>query len=910
MDTELLTGFSEDSLECLEGIEQELLALEEGRNSDETINKIFRVMHSIKGSSGFFGLQAIEKISHHGEELLSKMRDKAVPLDTTNIDVLLNTVDQVKLMFGDSNWGEGFDNGALLDALDQCIHQQYGETNDAIVNTHFDKEINSSARLAQESHHNLIIENLPEQIKIPDTKQQPIAVETNKTLSAPKNIKNEPSTIRISVNVLDQLLELIGEVVLGRNQLVSQLEGDRTFNGLSTSITKLHRHVIQTRMQSIGSVLEKFKRIVRDLSKQLGKEIKLHIEGGDIELDRTILEAFSDPLTHLVRNACDHGIELPSERSKNGKNPCGNLYLRTYHQSGQIIIEVEDDGKGIDPVKIKESAIKKQVLSEKEANSLTDKELVELVFHPGFSTKEETTSISGRGVGMDVVKTNFEKLGCVFDVSSKSGAGTLFQARMPLTQAIVDSSVISGLIISLGKHKLAIPQLAVNEMIRLVPQERSKSINNIKGRDILTLRDTLIPIIRLEDTLNTPRIYIDPITGEVCPERRQSLTDRRKNTLITAFETGQRIIADRRIKSEIFIILQYKQDHFCIPVHKVVGTEEIVVKKVPKLIKYRKVFDGTTILGNGEIVTILNINGIVEEAALDFQQARSHKNLQQIANQVEPDETQKLVVFENAENEFFAIPVQLISQVQKVMVSDLKQAGSREFIEMHGESQEVIRPENKVNLSPIKDESSKRIVIIPNIEDPIGMLGRKVIDTIEIDEEKISGRAQEEGVVGRLFYKDKLISILDIFSMLGILQKDVSSIEVDPTIEKSRILLVEDMLFFRHLIQSYFESFGFRNITVARNGKEALDILNQMSGGFDLIVSDVEMPEMNGYEFVSMVKSDPNYKNLPVLALTGLAGQENIKKGLEAGFDAYEVKIDKFNVIQQVIKLLTAQILG
>jgi two-component system chemotaxis sensor kinase CheA len=654
-------------------------------------------------------------------------------------------------------------------------------------------------------------------------------------------------------------------------------------------------------MQPIGVLFGKYKRTVRDLSEQLEKKIELTIEGEEIELDRTIIEAIADPLTHLVRNSIDHGIESPAERTNANKSIFGAIHLRAYHESGQILIEVEDDGKGLDSVYIRQKAVQKQVITQQEADAMSERDALNLIFIPGFSTKDEASSISGRGVGMDVVKTNLGKIGCVLEVSSQKGKGTLVSVRIPLTQAIVNSSVISGLIIKLGVYTLAIPQLAVNEVIKLSAAEQMGKIDLINGQEVFKLRDRIIPLVHLEDILEIERTFIHPVT-------RKSGLDKRKT--IVPHEDGDNAkndthdIMNKRKSSVIFIVLHFKQNFFGILVDQIAGTEEIVVKRLPKLIKHRRVFAGATILGNGQVSFILDINGMVEQTGLNFGKKGDSYYHHFLRTRKEIVEKQKCVIFTFAKNEYFAVPINLLSEVDRFNKKEIRTIGTREFIQRHSESIPLLRLDKFLDVSPFDDNQESMIVIIPaRVQYPTGLIASSIVTNVDLTEEINTKEASEKGVMGTFFLDDKLITIVDFFTLLQKSDPSKYKAHVDDSIEKCRILFAEDQLFFRQLVTQYFKSYGIKHITVAKNGEEALKLLLATPDKFDIIVSDIEMPVMNGYELVSNIKSDPKLAQIPVLALTSLSSEENIRKGLDVGFDAYEVKLDKEKVIMRLNEL-------
>ncbi len=915
---ELLKDFVAESAENLNAIEQTLLGLETDK-SPEAIDEIFRAIHSVKGAAGFFQLVNIEQVGHKAETLLDKIRSSEIEISAGIIDILLRARDALSDMLTQPDLGNASDMSDLIAELEAVLSGQPGTAPESIAQA-AEPEIETGQRgmisegdeSADEKTEAVPVARKdaePTSLEMPENAYQPtdmIVDREKKTTGPERSAVTEKSTIRIGVEVLDELLELIGEVVLGRNQFLTKYERDKTFQTLSQSITKLHQHVIQTRMQPIGQLFNKYKRTVRDLSKDLGKKIELHIDGSELELDRTILEAFSDPLTHLVRNSVDHGLEEPEVRSNSGKGILGNLYLRARHESGQILIEVEDDGKGIDPQVLRAKAIEKQLITEPEADLLSDKDIIQFIFHPGFSTKEQATKLSGRGVGMDVVRSNLEKIGCIVDISSNPGKGTLIQTRIPLTQAIVNSSVIAGLIINIGPYTLAIPQVAVNEVIKLSPEVEMRQISRINEQEVFKLRDKLIPLVHLEDILEMPRTYITRDGQKTAVDRRKSFVDRRlensdaENQAHEEHRTGD----DRRKRSFIFIVLQFKQNYFGVLVDQITGKEEIVVKRLPQLIKHRKVFAGSTILGNGKVALILDINGLVEKASLNF--TRQQENLYQtiMSRKMVQEEKQHVVVFNYAPEEYFAVPVNLLSEVDKFKMKDVKKVGDREFIQRHGKSIPLLRLDKSLNVSPLEEEKEDLIVIVPSrIKYPTGVIGNSIITNIELSEDLNTKEADENGIMGTFFHNGELITLLDIFTLLQKFDPKRYHRELAGDIEQCRILFAEDQIFFRQLIAQYFRSYGIKKTTICKNGEEALQALIAKPGDFDIVVSDIEMPVMDGYQLVSTIKSDPKIRDIPVMALTSLDSEENVKKGMDAGFDAYEVKLDKDRVIHKINEL-------
>jgi two-component system chemotaxis sensor kinase CheA len=877
-DDDIINNFVTETKENLEIVEKKLLAIEQDSSFD-TLNALFRAVHSVKGAAGFLEYKSIETLSHLAENVLGKIRDSQIGISDSIVTLLLQCNDRLKQMMETNDFGESSDTSDLVKQFSILLDvTQLNSTQQSDNIPHFNPNPSSSDISSSET----------DIVSTKSTDQFP-----GKEFGGSQKKHNQPSqsTIRIGVRVLDELLNHIGEVVLGRNQIITKFAGDPSFSTLSQSITKLHQYVIQTRMQPIGTLFERYTRTVRDLSAKLNKKIDLHLEGNEIELDRTIIEALADPLVHLIRNALDHGIEVLEERSRSGKSIVGNIYLRALHESGQILIEVEDDGRGIDTNRVKAKAIEKGIINQEKSEQITEKELIELIFHPGFSTNDNVTEISGRGVGMDVVKSNLEKLGCMVEIMSRKGKGTIVSARIPLTLAIVNSSVISAIIISIGNYTLAIPQLAVNEIIRLSPDEQQKRIERIKGQEVFKLRDKIIPLVHLEDLLNIPRTYFDPIKNTFGKDKREYIT------------TDDKEIRDRRKQCAIFIVLQYKQNFFGVLVDHIQGTEEIVVKRMPMLLKNRKVFAGSTILGNGTVALILDINGMVEIANLDFFKKQESSHVQ-FNKKIIKEDSQKIVIFNNAINEYFALPVNLLSEVDRFSVSEVHRSGPREFIHRHGESVPLLRLEKQLNVSPIESNKKSYTVIIPSrVKYPTGIICNRIITTSLLTEAINTKEADGKGVMGTLFIDNKLIMLLDIYTLLQHSDPERYKDIVEENVQSVRLLIVEDQLFFRQLVSQYFKNYGIKNIHVACNGEEALDFLYKNTSLIDIVISDIEMPVMDGYQLVASIKSNPQFSHIPVMALTTLGSHENIQKGMEAGFDAYEIKIDKDKVLKSLCSL-------
>ena len=648
------------------------------------------------------------------------------------------------------------------------------------------------------------------------------------------------------------------------------------------TISGVHETVIETRMQSTGSLFDRYRRVVRDLARQLGKEVALHIEGGDLELDRTILESFADPLTHLIRNCMDHALETPTEREATGKNRQGNVYLRSYIQSGEIILEVEDDGRGISAERVCEKAVSKGVITAEHASRLSEKEKVLLIFQAGFSTKDQATDVSGRGVGMDVVRNNIENVGGSIDVQTRVGQGSTFSAILPLAKALVSSSLTKALIVDLHGEQFAIPETAVSEIIRFDARTAAK-ITRVDGQNVFQLRDKLIAVVNLEEAL---RLAADEQSSEV-------------NT------------SPHRDNSCCLVVFQYRKDRFGAIVDNVVGIQEIIVRSTPKLLQNCAVYSGHTVLGTGRVSLILDINGLVQKLDLSFGEASL--KLKTIASPAENNgntiavtkkcTSQKMLVFSYAENEYFAIPLELVAIIERIGPSDLRMVGEKEFCQLKQETISVMRLDKFLPIGKFtEDRNDFCLIRAAAVRFPIGILTGPDVCVIDVDDTFETRINDAKGILGTFLHQNRLVMLLDLYSVFEKHAPDMIRLgEIETS--RARILVAEDSLFFRRLIEQYIRCDDWE-VEIVNDGIEAWEKLQNETGRYQLIISDINMPRMDGFELATRVREDRRFDMVPMVALTTLSDDHFREKGLNLGFDRYVVKIDKHQVRQTVAECL------
>ncbi|MEM1104007.1 MAG: chemotaxis protein CheA, partial [Pseudomonadota bacterium] len=637
---DLLGEFLTETAESLDVVDRELVRFEQNPQDRAILDNIFRLVHTIKGTCGFLGLPRLEAVAHASETVLGKFRDGELSVTPDGVTLILESLDQIKVILTfletEGSEPEG-DDADLIDRLEKAARGEFGgaAANDEAPSADAPAE---EAAVSEEEAAPVEAEaaaETPAPEQAPSAPPAPKAEEAPAPAAAPEaagktgepSIKNQ--SIRVNVEVLEDLMTMVSELVLTRNQLLQMVRAmdDSEFKvplqQLSNVTAELQDTVMKTRMQPIGNAWQKLPRIVRDVSKDVGKKIDLVMEGQDTELDRQVLELIKDPLTHMVRNSADHGLEMPADRTAKSKSEVGTIKLRAYHEGGHIIIQVSDDGAGLNTARIQEKALAKGIVTEAELATLNENQIQRFIFAPGFSTAEAVTNLSGRGVGMDVVRTNIELIGGTIDLVSTQDKGTCFTIKIPLTLAI-----ISALIVEACGSRFAIPQLSVIELVR-TGTGSEHLIETINATKVLRLRDRLLPLIDL-------------------------------NALLGA--AGER---DLENESHFVVVMQVGERRFGIVVDNVFDTEEIVVKPVASVLRDISMFSGNTIWGDGSVIMIIDPNGVAGAAALNKEEANKSAAAAQdrlIAN----DDATSLLVFRAGSDEPKAAPLALITRLEEI----------------------------------------------------------------------------------------------------------------------------------------------------------------------------------------------------------------------------------------------------
>jgi len=863
IDEDILKDFLVEAKDGIAKMEEEFIELEKDKGNLEIIKSLFRTMHSLKGAAGFFGFKSLEGIAHFAEDILSKIRDGELEPTEEIVDVLLKCLDEIKFIVSylEENKTEPINDRILefLVTLSNFAEKLKKKQSPSPVKEEA-PQMEEAKVTSQETKEEVAPPSPEEKLSFEETKEVPQKEEKKeeKQVSTPQ-VQLTETHIKVDIQLLDQLMNLAGELVLARNrvvQLANRLndpELARSVQALSMVTTELQETIMKTRMQPIGVVFNKFPRIVRDLARALNKKVNLHLEGTETELDRSIIEAIKDPLTHLVRNSIDHGIEPPEMRAQVGKPLEGNLVLRAYHEGGQVVIEIEDDGRGIDKEKIKKKAIEKGLLSPEEAERLSEKEILSFIFKSGFSTAEKVTQVSGRGVGMDVVKTNIEKLGGSIELNTVLGKGTTVRIKIPLTLAIIPA-----LIVTSHGSRYAIPQVSLRELVSIDPQ---KDILKMGDTEFYRLRGEIIPVVRLGRALG----YQD---------------GKDENSLVI-LTTGDRFIG--------------------LLVDQIYDSEEIVVKPLGKWFKNISLYSGATIMGDGKLALILDVVGLSRLAGLKTEEIE--RALEERILKTSAEETQFILIF-NVGEDSFALPLALVSRLDKVKASEIQMVGGKEVILYKNKVIPILRLENYLPIQGLPPQEEYNLLFFTERDKTCAILCSRIVDTLETTLEVDTTLYSQPGVLGHRIINNKTVLFLDIYKVIEMFDPEWFIVKRKEEEEEGpvKILLAEDSPFFQNLINNYLHQAGYE-VEMAVNGEEAM---NKLKSGFkpDLIITDIEMPVMDGFQLIKEVRSMPEFRDIPILVQTSLAGEDIRKKVFELGANAYVIKLEREQVLSAIEELL------
>ena len=691
---ESLNEFLIESHELLDGMEAGLLSLEKSPQDPEAIDRIFRAIHSIKGASGFLSLAKIEAVSHEGETLLARLRDQTIRADAKIVSALLDLSDCLRQILSAIE-RDGSEGGGDYSAAMAAVRAIYSSSS-------------TDALVAQAGE---------------------AAGEAGGDSAAGSGAS--AATLRVDLLLLEKLMNLVGELVLARNQILQHAVRQRDSGFLATTqrlnlvTSELQEGMMKTRMQPISTIWGKFPRIVRDLGVQLGKKIRIEMEGKETEVDRTIIEAIKDPMSHMIRNACDHGVETTAERTAAGKPAEGRIVLRAWHEGGQVIIEMTDDGRGMDPAKLKAKAVAKGLITTQAAEKMDDAQALRLIFEAGFSTAEKVTSVSGRGVGMDVVKSNVERIGGSVDLHSVVGKMTTIRIKIPLTLAIIPA-----LIIRSGGEIFAIPQVNLLELVRIDPEHSDEKIEEVNGEPVFRLRGKLLPIAFLNKELK----------------------------LDTKRWSGQ--------KANL-VVLMAEEHQFGLVVDSIMDTEEIVVKPLGAQLKSLSVFAGASIMGDGRVALILDVVGLAKRARLI--QSSRQRNLADASGDGEEKasgDLQTLLVFRAAGRERMALSMAKIDRLEEFQPKVIERSGQRPVVQYRGGIMPLISlAEYLGEKSQTAPSGNMQVIVFNRDGHRLGLIVDRILDIVE-QRIEIEAGTVSKGTLGSAVVQGRITDLLDLDALL------------------------------------------------------------------------------------------------------------------------------------------------
>ncbi|MBG0826053.1 chemotaxis protein CheW [Planomonospora sp. ID91781] len=738
---DIIQEFLVESHENLDQLDRDLVALEQDPGSREMLSSIFRTIHTIKGTSGFLAFHRLETLTHAGESLLSRLRDGAQRMNPASADALLAMVDTVRTLLGsiEESGGEGdVDVEPVIAMVAACIEDpaapkpaqasapapkaeprpaeavESAEPAGPAAPAQAPEKAEAAEALAAEALESAEpAEAVPARAAKGQAADEPTGQNNKRSIA--------DSSIRVDVDLLDTLMRLVGELVLTRNQIVrgvSEISDPalvRTTQRLNLITSELQESVMKTRMQPIDHIWSKLPRVVRDLSGAMGKQVKLAMEGKETELDRSLLEAVKDPLTHLVRNAVDHGIETSAERVAKGKDPQGTLTLRAAHEGGHVVVEIKDDGAGIDVDRVAQTALDRGVVTRDQLSRMDSREIIALVFRPGFSTAKKVTNVSGRGVGMDVVKTNIEQIGGAVDVDSTLGAGTTWRLTIPLTLAIIQA-----LTVECGAERYAIPQVGVDELV-FVDGQSGQTIEHVSGAPVYRLRGKLLPLVRLDETLGLPV---------------------------------------RNSDRDVYIaVLQADGRRFGLVVDRVLNTEEIVVKPLSGRMKDVGVYAGSTIVGDGKVALILDIPSLARRAHLAAE-AVERAQVDQADSRPRDSHIERLLIAGIGERRV-AIPLDMVTRLEEFPVQRIERVGSREVVQYRDHILPVIRLASLLGCYDVEEGETVPAVVYTERGRSVALVVQQIVDIVE-DHIESRSDLDDDGLTGSAVIQQRVTELLDV----------------------------------------------------------------------------------------------------------------------------------------------------
>jgi two-component system, chemotaxis family, sensor kinase CheA len=918
---DMLSEFLTETNESIDEVDVELVQLEQDPNNPELLANIFRLVHTIKGTCGFLGLPRLEKVAHSGENILGKIRDGVMEVSPEIVTLILEALDQIKVLLAELEANQVEPEGNDLELIQRLDAAADGEPVGAAVAEaapepaaeperelksgevsleELERVFNETAGpIGGDADDTATAEVTPEPEpepapvvaeKIPEPAKA-VAAEDGKQKTPESSVAN--STIRVNVDLLENLMTTVSELVLTRNQLMQLLrvQGNQDsdfavpLQRLSHVTTDLQEAVMKTRMQPIGNAWAKLPRIIRDLAKDMSKKINLEMIGAETELDRQVLELIKDPLTHMIRNSADHGLEDTPGRIAAGKSETGRVILEAFHEGGHIIVQIRDDGAGINIDRVKEKVLSNGLATEAELEGMTDQQIVRFIFKAGFSTAEKVTSVSGRGVGMDVVRTNIEKIGGTVDVSSVTGKGSTFTIKIPLTLAIV-----SALIVGCGGERFAMPQISVVELVRASGDSEHR-IEKLNDTSVLRLRNRLLPLVNLREILDLERVAVDfEYGGEDNSSTAPKVAQSTGPELVT--EDGEEVqaAADQKRDEESFIMVsQVGAYQFGIIVDRVFDTEEIVVKPVSPLLRDIVMFSGNTILGDGSVIMILDPNGIATKIG-DTSMADDDDEAEAVASGKASNDNTALLIFRAGNTEPKAVPLALVDRLEDFEVKNVEESNGQMVVQYRGRLMPLINVEGAVG---VKESGRQPVLVFTDQDRSMGLIVDDIVDIVESNL-SLELESPDVGFIGSAIVSEQATGVLDVPHYLKKAYGDWFGRRSNSSSEVSAkpmdILMLAENQFLRNLMSSYLNGIGF-NVTEASSLTEA-SALKEAGMKYDAVMVDISL-DMAGIEVPHVLTEDGNWTDTLFVALTSEASADEIDRAAVSGYSHCVEKGDR-----------------
>lgn len=870
-DNDLTKEFLIESTENLGRLDQEMVLLEQRPKDATLLASIFRIIHTLKGTCGFLGFSTIERITHHTETILGQVRTGERELTPAIVSLVLQSVDVVKVELAaieetQAESGDQYEDLVRhLEAVAATLNEEASEP-EATGQTPPVAETPVSTAAETEAPARPMAEPEGPARIVADIESAPVQEKTASPDTAAKGPSVADSTIRVDVGLLDRLMNLVGELVLARNQVLqftSRLEDaslTATSQRLNLITSELQEGVMKTRMQPIGVVWNKLPRVVRDLSSLCGKQINLEMDGAETELDKTIIEAIKDPLTHIVRNACDHGIENAETRVQSGKSAAGRLALRAFHEGGNVNIEIADDGNGVNTQRVKAKALQQGLIREDQAERMSERELANLVFMPGFSTAKEITSISGRGVGMDVVKTNIEKIGGTVDLVSRPGTGTTIRIKIPLTLAI-----IPGLVVSVREERFVIPQTSLLELVRLEGEDSRRLIQWVGDSPLYRRRGNLLPLVFLDRVLQ-----LDDGCGSV-PDVLN------------------------------IVVLQAEDRQFGLVVDGVNDTQEIVVKPLGKQMKGLNCYAGATIMGDGRVALILDVMGVAQRSGVLAEGRSSSRGEDKFTSDSAIEARDSMLLFRAGDFQRLAVPLALVARLEEIPRDRLEYAAGRPVVQYRGQLLPLVGLAGQLGVhSEENPDLPVQVIVFADGDNRIGMIVDEIVDIVE-DEIVIRRSSGRAGILGSAVIGNEVTDVLDLQSVIQ--SADTGWFESAQEDHTLRILVVEGSAFSRGLLRSSLEMGGY-SISEASDVDEAVAKLS--AHRFDLILAALDLPNDGAERLIRATHKQPELARIPIVAVQPLQHLDSATGAIPAGFSASLSRFDRDGMLRSISQLAKA----